>query len=305
MHGVRVAALERPPRPSPIAAIESRGDGSASSWRAASSGSCARTAVSCATPVTTRTRRRSAASAGPTVACSSERPRAGEVVQELRATPARDSGHSRVPAPPAGITAQKCSTSRSAADDAQHGRNASPPAPEPVTCRSPDTAARPSPLRHRGVRSAGPVRDRHRHRVVPALPQRGDDQRLPGGRVPARPRPRGRRRRPAPGTASYAGYAVHGLASVPVRQFPVGLPMPAQVEAVLADFARTSCTSRRRSSSARSALAAAARLGLPTVAVYQTDMPSYLRQHGRGVGRARRRTGPPGAGSAGSTSWPT
>ena len=48
---------------------------------------------------------------------------------------------------------------------------------------------------------------------------------------------------------------------------------------------RTSCTSPRRSSSARRALAAAARLGLPSVAVYQTDMPSSIRQHGPGAVR--------------------
>ena len=95
---------------------------------------------------------------------------------------------------------------------------------------------------------------------------------------------------PRPAPSDYAGYAVRGLASVPVRQFPVGLPMGGEVEAVLADFAPDVVHVASPFVLGASALAAAARLHLPTVAVYQTDMPSYLRQHGPGaVGRGAAR----------------
>jgi phosphatidylinositol alpha 1,6-mannosyltransferase len=95
---------------------------------------------------------------------------------------------------------------------------------------------------------------------------------------------------PRPAPSHFAGYAVHGLASVPVRQFPVGLPMGAEVESVLADFAPDVVHVASPFVLGASALSAAARLHLPTVAVYQTDMPSYIRQHGPGaVGRGAAR----------------
>ena len=95
---------------------------------------------------------------------------------------------------------------------------------------------------------------------------------------------------PRPAPTHYAGYAVHGLASVPVRQFPVGLPMGGEVEAALADFAPDVVHVASPFVLGASALSAAARLGLPTVAIYQTDMPSYIRQHGPGaVGRGAAR----------------
>lgn len=88
---------------------------------------------------------------------------------------------------------------------------------------------------------------------------------------------------PRPAPTSYAGYAVHGLASVPVRQFPVGLPLGGEVETLLRDFAPDVVHVASPFVLGASALSAADRLGLPTVAVYQTDMPSYIRQHGPGV----------------------
>ncbi|SDP31063.1 phosphatidylinositol alpha 1,6-mannosyltransferase [Pedococcus dokdonensis] len=95
---------------------------------------------------------------------------------------------------------------------------------------------------------------------------------------------------PRPAPTSYAGYAVHGLASVPVRQFPVGLPLGGEVESLLADFRPDVVHVASPFVLGASALSAADRLDLPTVAVYQTDMPSYLRQHGRGaVGRGAAR----------------
>lgn len=94
---------------------------------------------------------------------------------------------------------------------------------------------------------------------------------------------------PRPAPDSYAGYAVHGLASVPVRQFPVGLPS-GEVEAALAAFAPDVVHVASPFVLGASALSAAQRLGLPAVAIYQTDMPSYIAQHGPGaVGRGAAR----------------
>lgn len=95
---------------------------------------------------------------------------------------------------------------------------------------------------------------------------------------------------PRPAPTSYAGYAVHGVASVPVRQFPVGLPAGGEVENLLRDFRPDVVHVASPFVLGASGLSAADRLGLPTVAVYQTDLPSYLRQHGPGaVGRGAAR----------------
>ena len=83
---------------------------------------------------------------------------------------------------------------------------------------------------------------------------------------------------PRPAPASWAGYPVHGVASVPVRQFPVGLPT-GEVEALLAGFAPDVVHVASPFVLGASALGAAGRLGIASVAVYQTDMPSYLGQH--------------------------
>jgi phosphatidylinositol alpha 1,6-mannosyltransferase len=95
---------------------------------------------------------------------------------------------------------------------------------------------------------------------------------------------------PRPAPSSYSGYAVHGVASVPVRQFPVGLPSR-EIADVLRGFRPDVVHVASPFVLGAQALATAARLRLPTVAVYQTDMPSYLRQHapgavGRGAARA-------------------
>jgi phosphatidylinositol alpha 1,6-mannosyltransferase len=94
---------------------------------------------------------------------------------------------------------------------------------------------------------------------------------------------------PRPAPTTYAGFAVHGYTSVPVRQFPVGLPN-AEVEAVLAGFGPDVVHVASPFVLGAGALFAAQRLRLPTVAVYQTDLPAYLAQHGRGpVGRGAAR----------------
>ena len=91
---------------SPMAAIESRGDGSASTRSAGRSGSWARTASAWATPVTTTTRSPVSGSSRSSVAWRSERPLPVRSRRNLGRA-ARLSGQSRVPAPPAGTTAQK------------------------------------------------------------------------------------------------------------------------------------------------------------------------------------------------------
>ena len=94
---------------------------------------------------------------------------------------------------------------------------------------------------------------------------------------------------PHPAPTSFAGFPVHTVASVPVRQFPVGLPT-GEVEDVLSRFRPDVVHVASPFVVGARGLAAASRLGLPAVAVYQTDVPSYLRQHGRGrAGRAAER----------------
>ncbi len=83
---------------------------------------------------------------------------------------------------------------------------------------------------------------------------------------------------PRPAPASWAGYPVHAVPSVPVRQFPVGLPTGG-VEMLLTSFGPDVVHVASPFVLGASALAAAARLEIPSVAVYQTDMPSYLGQH--------------------------
>ncbi|WP_411285498.1 glycosyltransferase family 4 protein [Lapillicoccus sp.] len=87
---------------------------------------------------------------------------------------------------------------------------------------------------------------------------------------------------PSPAPPTYNGYAVHSARSFPVRQFQVGLPT-GEIEAVLARFAPDVVHAASPFVLGASGLIAADRLGLPSVAVYQTDLPSYLRQHGRGL----------------------
>ena len=85
---------------------------------------------------------------------------------------------------------------------------------------------------------------------------------------------------PSPAPPTYNGYAVHAARSFPVRQFQVGLPT-GEIESVLARFAPDVVHVASPFVLGASGLIAADRLGLPSVAVYQTDLPSYLRQHGR------------------------
>ena len=94
----------------PIAGILSRGLGSASRFAAPRAGSCAATASACAVPVTTTTRLPASGARRSHVPCSRVRPDPVRSCRNLGAA-RRDSGQSRVPAPPAGMTAQKPSMS--------------------------------------------------------------------------------------------------------------------------------------------------------------------------------------------------
>ncbi len=92
----------------PIAAMESRGDGSATTRAAATWDSCATTCSRCAAPVTTSTRSPAVAPSRATVSWSRERPAPVRSCRNL-GDDDRESGQRRVPEPPAGTTAQKWS----------------------------------------------------------------------------------------------------------------------------------------------------------------------------------------------------
>lgn len=76
----------------------------------------------------------------------------------------------------------------------------------------------------------------------------------------------------------YAGFPVHAVTSVPVRQFRVGLPSY-EIETVLHRFRPDVMHVASPFVLGVRGLVAARALGIPSVAIYQTDMPSYIRQH--------------------------
>jgi phosphatidylinositol alpha 1,6-mannosyltransferase len=76
----------------------------------------------------------------------------------------------------------------------------------------------------------------------------------------------------------YAGFPVHEVAAVAYRQFPVGLPNT-QVSALLADFSPDVMHVASPFLLGAQAIAAANRLGIPSVAIYQTDISGYARRN--------------------------
>jgi phosphatidylinositol alpha 1,6-mannosyltransferase len=88
----------------------------------------------------------------------------------------------------------------------------------------------------------------------------------------------GARRTREQGPAEFAGAPVHRIASVPLRQFDVGLPSP-EIERVLRDADPDVVHVASPFVVGARGLAAARTLGLPTVAVFQTDMAAYVRLH--------------------------
>jgi phosphatidylinositol alpha 1,6-mannosyltransferase len=87
---------------------------------------------------------------------------------------------------------------------------------------------------------------------------------------------------PSPGLADYRGVPVvrtRSIAPPMYRSFPIGLPDQA-VEKALAAFRPDVVHLASPISLGAAGLRAARRLGVPTVAVYQTDIPGFLRQYG-------------------------
>jgi phosphatidylinositol alpha 1,6-mannosyltransferase len=76
----------------------------------------------------------------------------------------------------------------------------------------------------------------------------------------------------------FAGFPVHEVAAVAYRQFPVGLPN-LQVSALLADFAPDVMHVASPFLLGAQSIAAANRLGIPSVAIYQTDVSGYARRN--------------------------
>lgn len=83
----------------------------------------------------------------------------------------------------------------------------------------------------------------------------------------------------------YRGVPVHEVPSVAYRQFPVGLPSP-QVAALLARFQPDVLHAASPFMLGGQAIAEAARIGLPSVAIYQTDVAGFARRNRLGAGAA-------------------
>lgn len=79
--------------------------------------------------------------------------------------------------------------------------------------------------------------------------------------------------------SSYAGFPVFEVPAVPYRRFPVGLPSP-QVQQILDSFSPDALHVASPFVLGATAIAAADRLGIPSVAIYQTDVAGYARRNG-------------------------
>ncbi|MGL4174453.1 MAG: glycosyltransferase, partial [Dermatophilaceae bacterium] len=86
---------------------------------------------------------------------------------------------------------------------------------------------------------------------------------------------------PRPAPREYRGVPVVTMPSVSVRAFPTGVPTRA-MRTALASFGPDVVHVASPFVVGARALHDAVALGVPAVAVYQTDMPSYLAQHGPG-----------------------
>jgi phosphatidylinositol alpha 1,6-mannosyltransferase len=94
---------------------------------------------------------------------------------------------------------------------------------------------------------------------------------------------------PAGAPSEYAGFPVHSVPALSYRQFPVGLPSP-QVQRLLADFAPDVLHAASPFLLGAQGIAAANRLDIPSVAVFQTDVAGYARRNhlGQAAGAAWR-----------------
>lgn len=84
---------------------------------------------------------------------------------------------------------------------------------------------------------------------------------------------------PAPAPASYRGFPVHGVAGFSYHQFAVGLPTP-DLRPRLQAFAPDVVHAASPFVLGAAGVFAAHRLGVPSVAVYQTDVAGFARTHG-------------------------
>lgn len=87
---------------------------------------------------------------------------------------------------------------------------------------------------------------------------------------------------PGPAPATFAGHTVRTLPAVPVRGFRAGVPTAA-VRRALRDFRPDVVHVASPFLVGARGLHAAEHFDLPTVAIYQTDMPNYVKQHGPGA----------------------
>lgn len=91
---------------------------------------------------------------------------------------------------------------------------------------------------------------------------------------------------PAAGApAEYAGFEVREVPAVAYRDFPVGLPSPI-VQRHLADFAPDVLHAASPFLLGAQAIAGANRLGIPSVAVFQTDVAGYAKRNRLGAATA-------------------
>jgi phosphatidylinositol alpha 1,6-mannosyltransferase len=78
--------------------------------------------------------------------------------------------------------------------------------------------------------------------------------------------------------ATYAGFVVEQIASLPYRQFPVGLP-GLHVQRIIEEFGPDVIHVASPFLLGAEAIAAGRRLGIPTVAIFQTDVAGYARRN--------------------------
>lgn len=84
--------------------------------------------------------------------------------------------------------------------------------------------------------------------------------------------------------ATFEGFRVHQVPSIAYRQFPVGLPNP-MVQRLLADFRPHVLHAASPFLLGAHAITAAKRLGIPAVAIYQTDVAGYAGRNNLGAAR--------------------
>jgi phosphatidylinositol alpha 1,6-mannosyltransferase len=80
----------------------------------------------------------------------------------------------------------------------------------------------------------------------------------------------------------YAGFRVHEVPSLAYRQFPMGLPHP-MVQKLIADFKPDVVHAASPFLLGAQAISAAGRLGIASVAIFQTDVAGYARRNRLGA----------------------